>query len=126
MKDWNMETWSWTHNPNANPNIYVRKWCLLLVLHLIDKQLKGNKEIKVKDTLKAFNDSRNKQQKSMKQYFLMYILKVYSIEKTEKIWEKTQIIKKPCSDKINGTKNSLFFLSQTPTHHNVTFNLRFL
>ena len=65
----------------------------MLVLYLIDKQLKGNKEIKVKDTLKAFNDSRNKQQKSMKQYFLIYILKVYSIEKTEKIREKTQIIK---------------------------------
>ena len=28
--------------------------------------------------------------------------------------------------KINGTKNVLFFLSQAPTHHSFTFNLRFL
>ena len=27
---------------------------------------------------------------------------------------------------INGTKNAFFFLSQTPTHHSFTFNLRFL
>ena len=30
------------------------------------------------------------------------------------------------SDKINGTKNALFFLSRAPTHHIFTFNLRFL
>ena len=30
------------------------------------------------------------------------------------------------SDKINGTKNALFFLSRAPTHHGFTFNLRFL
>ena len=30
------------------------------------------------------------------------------------------------SDKINGAKNALFFLSQAPTHHIFTFNLRFL
>ena len=29
-------------------------------------------------------------------------------------------------DKINSTKNALFFLSQAPTHHSFTFNLRFL
>ena len=28
--------------------------------------------------------------------------------------------------KINCTKNAFFFLSQTPTHHSFTFNLRFL
>ena len=27
------------------------------------------------------------------------------------------------SDKINGTKNSLVFLLQAPTHHSFTFNL---
>ena len=27
---------------------------------------------------------------------------------------------------MNGTKNALFFLSQAPTHHSFTFNLRFL
>ena len=36
------------------------------------------------------------------------------------------MLKKVPSDKINGTKNALFFLSRAPTHHNFTFNLRFL
>ena len=36
------------------------------------------------------------------------------------------MLKKIPSDKINGTKNALFFLSRTPTHHSFTFNLRFL
>ena len=30
------------------------------------------------------------------------------------------------SDEKNVTKNSLFFLSQAPTHHSFTFNSRFL
>ena len=30
------------------------------------------------------------------------------------------------SDKRKGTKNALFFLWRTPTHHSFTFNLRFL
>ena len=29
------------------------------------------------------------------------------------------------SDKRNGTKNDLFFLSRAPTHHSFIFNLRF-
>ena len=41
-------------------------------------------------------------------------------------WDKTQMLKKIPSDKINGTKNALFFLSRAPTHHSFTFNLRFL
>ena len=36
------------------------------------------------------------------------------------------MLKKIPSDKINGTKNALFFLSRAPTHHGFTFNLRFL
>ena len=36
------------------------------------------------------------------------------------------MLKKFPSDKINGTKNALFFLSQPPIHHSFTFNLRFL
>ena len=34
--------------------------------------------------------------------------------------------KKIPSNKINGTKNALFFLSQAPTHHSFTFNSLFL
>ena len=36
------------------------------------------------------------------------------------------MLKKFPSDKINDTKNALFFLSQAPTHHSFTFDLRFL
>ena len=36
------------------------------------------------------------------------------------------MLKKCRSDKINSTKNVLFFLLQALTHHNFTFNLRFL
>ena len=37
----------------------------------------------------------------------MYIVKVHSIH-----WDKTQILQKFPSDKLNGTKNALFFLSR--------------
>ena len=36
-------------------------------------------------------------------------------------WDKTQLLKKFPSEKINCTKNALFFLSRAPTHHNFTF-----
>ena len=36
------------------------------------------------------------------------------------------MLKKFFSDKINGTKNAFFFLSQAPTDHSFTFTLRFL
>ena len=36
------------------------------------------------------------------------------------------MLKKFPSDKINGTKNVLFFLTRAQTHHSFTFNLRFL
>ena len=36
------------------------------------------------------------------------------------------MLKKFLSDKINGTKNALFFLLRAPTHCSFTFNLQFL
>ena len=36
------------------------------------------------------------------------------------------MLKKIPSDKINGSKNALYFLSRDPTHHSFTFNLQFL
>ena len=36
------------------------------------------------------------------------------------------MLKKSLSDKINGRKNTLFFLSRAPTHHSFTFSLLFL
>ena len=53
----------------------------------------------------------------------MSILKVYSIHY---ILRYNTNVKKFPSDNINGTKNILFFLSRTTTHHSFTFNLRFL
>ena len=40
--------------------------------------------------------------------------------------DKIQMLKTFPSDKIDGTKNGLFFLSRAPTHHRFTFDLRFL
>ena len=36
------------------------------------------------------------------------------------------MLKKIPLDKIDCTKNALFFLSRVPTHHSFTFNLEFL
>ena len=36
------------------------------------------------------------------------------------------MLKQISLDKINGTKNALFFLSQAPAHHSFISNLRFL
>ena len=36
------------------------------------------------------------------------------------------MLKKFPSEKINGTKNALFFLSRAPTRHSFTFNFRLL
>ena len=36
------------------------------------------------------------------------------------------MLKKNPSDKINGAKNALFFLSRAPTHPSFTFSLQFL
>ena len=36
------------------------------------------------------------------------------------------MLKKCPLEKINGTKNALFFLLRAPTHHSFTFNLQFL
>ena len=36
------------------------------------------------------------------------------------------MLRKFLSDKINGAKNALFFLSRAPSHHRFNFNLGFL
>ena len=81
----------------------------------------------LKDTLKAFDDFKNKQKNVWSNVF--WYVKVcifwncgqYSIHS-----DKTQVLKKFHWDKINGTENAFFFLSLAPTHHSFTFNLRFL
>ena len=76
---------------------------------------------------KTFDDFKI-MQKSVRSNILWY-LKVYIFWKFIQYtirWDKTQILKKVPSDKINVTKNALFFISWAPIHHNFTFNLRFL
>ena len=46
----------------------------------------------------------------------VYILKVYSITIH---WDKTQMLKKLSSDKINLTKKAVFFLSRVAAHHSL-------
>ena len=80
----------------------------------------------LKDTLKAFNDFKNKQNSVWSNVF--WYVKVHTFWKCIQYsihWDRTQILKKFSSDKINGTKNVLFFLSRAPTQHSFTFNLRF-
>ena len=49
-----------------------------------------------------------------------------SVFNTLYIEKKHKMLKKFPSDKIKGTKNTIFFLSLTPAHESFTFNLRFL
>ena len=64
----------------------------------------------LKYALKVVGDFKNKEKKCMKEglwYVTVYILWKciqYTIH-----WDKTQILKKFPSDKINGTKNAFFF-----------------
>ena len=83
----------------------------------------------IKDTLKAFDNFKNKQQcmKCMKWYF--WYVKVCIFRKNIQCpihWDKTQMLKKFPSDKVSGTENALFFLSRSTTYHSFTFNLSFL
>ena len=49
-----------------------------------------------------------------------------SLASKELTIHKIQILKRFPWDKINGTKNALFFLLRAPTHHSFTFNWRLL
>ena len=53
----------------------------------------------------------------------MYSLKVYVIHYTLR---QNTMLKEFPSDKINGTKNALFFLLRAHIHHSFTFKLQFL
>ena len=75
----------------------------------------------LKDTLKAFDYFKNKQKRVWSNVFWYVKASVFwkCIQCTIH-WDKTQMIKK------DGTKNALFFLLRTPTHHSFSLNLRFL
>ena len=54
----------------------------------------------------------------------MYVCR--SVLNTRYFEIKRKFFKKIPSDKINGTKNALFFLLRAPTHHSFAFDLRSL
>ena len=80
----------------------------------------------LKDTLKNFDDFKNKGKGVWSNVFWYWKVCIfwksiqYSIH-----WYKTQMLKIFPSDKINRTENAFFFLSQAPTHHSFSFDLRF-
>ena len=78
-----------------------------------------------KDKLKAFDDFKNKQHISNVFWYVKVCIFWKCIQYIVH-WDKTHILKRFSSDKINATKNVLFFLSRALTHHSFTFNLQVL
>ena len=141
---WFLETWSskdslWS---NWNPNSF---WLLLLVLPkfpifiltvLFSQTNKWHLSASVFIKL-SFNHLRIhwrlsvilKTSKNVYKVMLFWYVKVFVFWKCIQYTihlDKTKMLKKIPSDKINGTKNTLFFLSRAPTHYSFTFNFRFL
>ena len=70
------------------------------------------------DTLKVFDDFENEQKSVWSNVF--WYVKGYIFWKCISYiihWDKTNTLKIFPSDKVNGTKNVLFFLSRAPAHH---------
>ena len=74
----------------------------------------------IKDTLKAFENFKNKQKNVWTNVF-WYVRYIFN---TLYIMMK-QMLKFFPLNKINGPKNAPFFLSRAPTRHSFTFDLRF-
>ena len=91
--------------------------------------IKYNKN-KLKDTLKVFDDFKNKQKNAGSNVFryvqacIFWKRIQYTIH-----WDKTWILKKISfgqNKQLNSKKMTVFFLLQSPTHQSFTFNLWFL
>ena len=82
----------------------------------------------LKDTLKAFDDFKNKQESSWSIVFWygkVFILRKY-IQYTI-YWDKTQMLKNISFGQNKWYKKCpLFFYSRAPTHHSLSLNLWFL
>ena len=81
----------------------------------------------LRSTLKVLDNFKNKR-KSVRNNAFWYVNVCifwkciqYTIH-----WDITQMLIKFPSDKINGTKNVLFFLLRAPTYHRFSFSLQFL
>ena len=79
-----------------------------------------------KDKLKAFDYFKNKQKIVWNNVFWCIKARVFLCIQYTVHWDKTQMLKRFPSDKLNGTKNAFFFLLRAPTHHSFTFNFRCL
>ena len=81
----------------------------------------------LKDTLKPFSDFKNKQ-KSISSNVFWYVKTCifWKCIQYTTYWDKTEILKKNPSYKIDDTKNAHFFLSWAPTCHSCTIILWFL
>ena len=110
--------------------VIVRDLVLLKMVHIhesfssMETVISERKVITLKDTLKAFDDFKNKQQRSVWNHVFWYVYSesLFSIVYIE---IKLKCLYKFPSDKINGSRKALFFLSRSPTHNSFTFNLRF-
>ena len=80
-----------------------------------------------KDTLKAFNDFKNKQKSVRSNVF--WCVKVCTFWKCILYtihWDKTQMLKTFPFGQNKRYRKFIFFLSWALAHHSFTFNLRFL
>ena len=88
----------------------------------------GNKNISsnaFKDTLKAFDEFKNKK-KSLWSIFFVMERYVYSGSVFDTLYiQRKHNVKKNSSGKINGTKGTFFSFSRAPTHYSFTFDSRF-
>ena len=91
-----------------------------------DKPINYFQNIPLKDKLKAFDDFKYKQKSVWSNVFWYINICIFRkcIQYTIH-WDKTRMLKNILLDKINGTKDALFFLSPALTHQSFTFNLRF-
>ena len=79
----------------------------------------------VKDTLKGFDDFKNKQKMyQVKSFLHIQLLYSESLFNTLYLRKNTNVKKIPL-DKINITKKALLFLSQASTHHSAIFTSQF-
>ena len=108
-------------------DVLENKKCLLRYIFISWRRLKDAMKTN-KYLLGRLSTDFLKKQKSVRSNVFWYI-KVCIFWKCIQYtihWDRTQLSKRFPSDKTNGTKNFLFFLSPAPTHHSFTFNLRFL
>ena len=128
LKSPKINTFSYVEECESNKSFNPLRLCQILFLWGLKEHFSNYLLLRrFKDTLKAFEDFKSKQNSVWSNVF--WYIKVcifWTFIQYTMHWDKTQKLKKIPLDKINRSKNALFFLSLASTHHNFTFNLRFL